>query len=261
MPRSGRSGNQELRRFDAAQREKSADTDDDVVDIQELPASACVDATFRAVLPREHSMELHNDPRFFASNVIEKRLTAFAGLSLIASLTTGAALEQCFRLSHDVNMKSGVSHRDVLEILGFFCMAAVLFMSLCSTIIFVYQTFFTNRLMTAGATGFELAADFYLHRDVVNWRHFGVRCLGYGLPLIMLSAGLLLYCDVARRDLPLTTTVAGREVQFHPFALAVLVLFTIGATVLFHLAAVHNRLFRDQYMKRKLPDTRQPLLA
>merc|ERR1712023_43565 len=129
--------------------------------------------------------------------------------------------------------------------------------SLCATLIFVYQTFFTNRLMTAGATGFELAADFYLHRDVVDWRHCGARCLGYGLPLIMLSAGLLLYVDIARRDLPLIKTVAGREIKFHPFALAVLVLFTTGATVLFHLAAVHNRLFRDQYKKRKLPETRQ----
>jgi hypothetical protein len=258
MPRSG---NQELRRYPATQRGKSADVEEDLAPDIDLPACACVDTAFRAILPREHSMDLHNDPRFFASNVIEKRLTAFAGLSLIASLTTGAALEQCFRLSHDVNIKSGLNHRSVLEILGFFCMAAVLFMSLCSTIIFVYQTFFTNRLMTAGATGFELAANFYRHPDVVNWRHFGVKCLGYGFPLMMQSAGLLLYVDIAERDLPLTETIAGMKIKFHPFALSVLVLFTMGAGVLFYLAAVHNRLFDDQYKKRKMPETRQPFLA
>merc|ERR1719343_1591252 len=143
-------------------------------------------------------MELHNDPRFFASNVIEKRLKAFNRLALVSALTASVALLRCTALSKRVDMTDSVTFLDGLQITGFFMMAAVLFMNISATIIFLYQTFFTNRLVTAGATGLELASAYYLHPDVVNWRHFGVKCLGYGLPLIMQSGGLLLYADVCR---------------------------------------------------------------
>ncbi|CAK0851749.1 unnamed protein product, partial [Prorocentrum cordatum] len=209
----------------------------------------------------DHSMELHNDPRFFASNVIEKRLTAFNGLALIASLSTGSALLQCFRLSRSVEMTDGVSFLDGLEIVGFFMMAAVLFMSLSATIIFLYQTFFTNRLVTAGATGLELASGTVAHLlpDIVTWRHFAVKCLGYGMPLIMQSAGILMYVDVCRRDFVLDVKVAGVKLQVHPLAVTILGLFSLGAFVLYYLTGAHNRVFQEQYIRRVRPEGRRLL--
>merc|ERR1712060_616517 len=133
-------------------------------------------------------------------------------------------------------------------------MAAVLQMSLAATLIFMYQTFFTNRLVTAGATGLELASAYYLHPDVVNWRHVAVKCLGYGLPLIMQSAGIVLYVDVCRRDSAFDVVVAGGKLQVHPLALVILTLFTLGAFVLYYLTGAHNRVFKEQYVRRVHPE-------
>jgi len=226
----------------------------------DLPAVGCMDSACRAVLPREHSMELHNDPRFFASNVIEKRLTALHGLAMIASLTTGSAAVQCFRMSRTMGMTDRLTLLDGLEMTGFLMMAAVLFMSLSATIIFLYQTFFTNRLSTAGPTGLELASAYYLHPDVVNWRHIAVRCLGYGLPMIMQSAGILLYVEVCKGDSTFDVVVAGVKLQVHPLALVILTLFTLGAFVLYYLTGAHNRVFKEQYLRRIHPERGQPLL-
>lgn len=215
--------------------------------MDEDPSPGLLDKTVMNLLPYSHSMDLHNDPRFFASNVIEKRLAAFSGLSVIASLTTGTALKQCFSVMKDVDQDSVLG---VIQMIGVFTMGVILFMSLASTLVFVYQAFFTHRLITAGPNGFELASNFYLHDDVVKWRHFAVRCLGIGLPMLLLSTGCSLYVKLCQ-TLPSTKI---RGVVTHPFAIAILVLFGLGAMVLFFIASKHDALFEYEYAKRVNPE-------
>lgn len=203
-----------------------------------------MDGISNAFLPRAHSMELHNDPRFFSSNVVEKRLAAFSGLSVIASLTTGTALNQCFAMKKDFNFGELAGW---IQIVGFFSMASIVFMSLTATIVFVYQAFFTHRLATAGPTGFELAKEFYLHPDVVKWRHAALRCLGYGLPLLLFSTGCMLYVKFAA-ELDIFFYIYG--VQVSPWGLVTLVIFTVGSVVLFYIAAKHESVFNFEYQKK-----------
>jgi len=216
--------------------------DDDVAEL-EAPRG-CMDGAVMSVLPYSYSMDLHNDPRFFASNVIEKRLAAFSGLSVIASLTTGTALAQCFAISK--RSANFGSFQGIVQLLGFLTMGTILFMSLASTLIFVYQSFFTHRLMTAGPTGFELASNFYLHPDMVKLRHVAVKCLGLGLPLLLFSTGCALYVKICE-DVP-PTVFAG--IEAHPVANVALVVFTLGSLVLFYVASKHDRVFHAEYRKR-----------
>jgi len=208
----------------------------------------CMDAAAIRLLPRAHSMELHNDPRFFSSNVVEKRLAAFSGLSVIASLTTGTAMSQCFALSKRIDFEK---LEGWIQVVGFLTMASILFMSLAATLVFVYQGFFTHRLATAGPTGFELAKAFYLHPDVVSWRHFGIKCLGYGLPTMLFSTGCMLYVKFAE-DRGIYFQIHG--VRVAPLGLATLVVFTIGSVVLFYIAAKHDAVFHREYDKRVHPE-------
>merc|ERR1712014_210272 len=47
------------------------------------------------------SMQVSNDPRFFSSNVMDKRLGAFKALTLVSSLMFGTSLGQVFKLKKD----------------------------------------------------------------------------------------------------------------------------------------------------------------
>lgn len=211
-------------------------------------SSGLLDKAVTSFLPYSHSMDLHNDPRFFASNVIEKRLAAFSGLSVIASLTTGTCLAQCFALSKRMDL---ATLKGIIHLFGFLTMGTILFMSLASTLVFVYQAFFTHRLMTAGPNGFELASNFYLHDEVVKWRHFAVRCLGIGLPLLLLSTGCTLYVKICDEMPP----VMFRGMELHPVATVALWLFLLGSVVLFYITSKHDALFHNEYRKRVYPDT------
>merc|ERR1711920_869802 len=57
---------------------------------------------------------------------------------------------------------------------------------------------YTYRLMTAGANGFELARTFYLEPVMVQKRHRAVKLLGWGLLLLMISSGGMLYTKFSK---------------------------------------------------------------
>jgi len=150
------------------------------------------------------SMQLVNDPRFMATNIIDKRLGAFDKMGVISGLLTGTALEACFRLTKDLNFGICVpaeAHtvvESIVQLVSFVIMSSILFMSLYSTLVSVYQAYYTYRLMTAGANGFELARTFYLDPVMVKKRHRAVKLLGWGLLLLMISSGGMLYTKFSK---------------------------------------------------------------
>merc|ERR1719482_1416699 len=139
------------------------------------------------------SMDVTNDPRFFAGSIMNKRLAAFQSLTLVSSLMFGTALSQCFKINKDMNF----SHWDPLvgniaiwEYCGFILSVIVASMCLLSLYVISHQLFYTTRLTTAGPTGFEQATMFYLTRVIVVWRHIAVAALFNGLWLFILMVGI-----------------------------------------------------------------------
>jgi hypothetical protein len=143
---------------------------------------------FNFSVERENSMDLVNDPRFFQANVIEKRLLAFSGLSVVASLLLGSSVNILFTLKKDVSLNTPLGYCQLLS----FCILSITAFSLATaTFVQIQQVFYTYRLLTAGNSGFEQASLFYLNSTIVTWRHFAMRWMLRGLIFYMLGSGAL----------------------------------------------------------------------
>lgn len=145
---------------------------------------------------RQTSMDIQNDPRFFAGNVMDKRLGAFKGLTLVSSIMFGTAVKQVFALKKDMDFSK---HNDlagniaIWQTVGFFLSLAVAIQCLLSLYIIAQQLFYTYRLMTAGPLGFDLAAVFYLTRTITMWRHAAIKLLFNGMLKFLVLVGIQLF--------------------------------------------------------------------
>jgi len=148
-------------------------------------------------LARDESMDVTNDPRFFAKSVMDKRLGAFKSLTIVSSLMFGTSLGQCFKLKKNMDFSEWdplVGNIAVWQTVGFFISVAVAVMCLLSLYVIAHQLFYANRLMTSGPTGFEQASVFYLTRVIVMWRHLAIKALFNGLWLFIFLVGIQLFC-------------------------------------------------------------------
>jgi len=149
-----------------------------------------------SLLAGSESMDVSNDPRFFASNVMDKRLAAFKSLTIVSSLMFGTSLGQCFKLKKNMDFQSYepyVGSIAIWQAAGFLISVVVAFMCLLSLYVIAHQLFYTYRLMTAGPTGFEQASVFYLTRVITVWRHIAIKCLFNGLWAFMALVGIQLF--------------------------------------------------------------------
>lgn len=147
-------------------------------------------------LVRSESMDVTNDPRFFAGNVMDKRLSAFKSLTLVSSIMFGTALGQCFSLKKDFDLSKWdpyVGNVAALQVLSFFLALTVAIQCLLSLYIIAQQLFYTYRLMTAGSLGFDIAAVFYLTRTITWWRHMAIKFLFNGLLKFLVFVGIQLF--------------------------------------------------------------------
>jgi len=140
-------------------------------------------------LTRAESMEISNDPRFFHSNVIDKRLKAFGGLSIVSGLMLGTSMGQCFSLPKTMDFSLEWPYMGWVQMVGFLLQMSCTFMCIVSLYTVAHQFFYTYRLMTSGPTGFESASMFYLNKTVVMWRHFAIKCLFNGLWMFIFASG------------------------------------------------------------------------
>jgi hypothetical protein len=150
----------------------------------------------RMGLARAESMDVANDPRFFAKNVMDKRLGAFKSLTIVSSLMFGTSLGQCFKLKKNMNFhdtEKYVGSIAVWQFGGFVLSVVCAVMCLLSLYVIAHQLFYTYRLMTAGPTGFEQASVFYLTRVITMWRHLAIKCLFNGLWMFIFLVGVQLF--------------------------------------------------------------------
>lgn len=160
-------------------------TDEHIEDFEQqiLPGQCGLEG----MLPRSESMELVNDPRFFLGSVVEKRLLAFQGLTVLGTLFVSSSIMQMFVLKKNMNLGELLGW---LQLVGFVCHMLVCFLLVTAVSVYVQQTFYIYRLLTAGPTGFEQASLFYLNESITGWRHFAMNGMLSGIPGFMLASGI-----------------------------------------------------------------------
>lgn len=143
-------------------------------------------------------MHITNDPRFFAGNVMDKRLAALKTLTLVSSIMFGTALGQCFALKKNMdfsNIEVGVFDIAVWQMIGFSLALLIAIQCLLSLYIIAQQIFYTYRLMTAGSLGFDVAAVFYLTRTITMWRHFAIKALFSGMLKFIVLVAIQMFVE------------------------------------------------------------------
>lgn len=197
-------------------------------------------------LVRAVSMDLVNDPRFFSSSVIDKRLKAFKALSVVSTLMVSTSVVQLFKLEKEMDLSN---IRGVLQLGGFACMSIIVFLCFMSTVTIIHQLFFMYRLLTSGPTGFETAASFYLNKNIVAWRHFAVKALGAALPLFLLSTGQMLFvmfCHGGTKERELEEKNLDKTLH-RTLAIIVLSAYLFFAVVVYYIRHVHLSVFQEYY--------------
>eukprot|EP00928_Gymnodinium_smaydae_P011872 TRINITY_DN14344_c1_g1_i1.p1 TRINITY_DN14344_c1_g1~~TRINITY_DN14344_c1_g1_i1.p1 ORF type:complete len:280 (+),score=40.11 TRINITY_DN14344_c1_g1_i1:66-842(+) len=143
----------------------------------------------RMQLVESESMRITNDPRFFQDNVIDKRLAAFAGLSTVSGLMVGTCMGEVFGMDKNFDLTSPDGY---IQMMGFFFLTFTLVVNVLATYVGVVQGYHTMRLMTSGSTGFEMAASYYLNKNIAFYRHFSIKAMLVGLPILLISTGIRL---------------------------------------------------------------------
>jgi hypothetical protein len=229
-------------------------------------------------LARAESMDVTNDPRFFAGNVMDKRLTAFKSLTLVSSIMFGTALSQCFALKKDMDFSKVeplVGNLAMWQIIAFFLALAVAIQCLLSLYIIAQQLFYVYRLMTAGSLGFDLAAIFYLTRTITMWRHLAIKLLFNGMLKFLVLVGIQLfvtfYMDASavksKHEAEMVVNMANLTVMGHTaeglhlpppthvlsmkvhvgLGYLCLLICTVVALVMYRIRAQHQAVFGENY--------------
>lgn len=219
-------------------------------------------------LVRADSMEIHNDPRFYEGNVIDKRLSAFHIAGVVSVIMTKTAMGQLFSMKKDITIKTFDPSEDNdgwAQILGFMTLSVVLWCNIISVYVTIAQIYHTYRLMTAGPTGFEMATSYYLNRNIVFWRHFGIKCMLGSLPLLIMSTGLRMLIKFDRGSVvkpqwlheaqptavPLTTPHIG---SISLIGLVVMIAYVLVSCGLYCVHTKHVEVFRERYSLSMIED-------
>lgn len=202
-------------------------------------------------LAASESMEIKNDPRFFQDNVLNYRLAAFSGVSVVSALMIGNCMGEMWSMDKNMQILTNQGKQfhlnGVLQLIAFCMLLLIFFANMLSTYVGVAQPYHTIRLMTAGPTGFETAASYYLNRNIVAWRHMSIRYMLLSLPLYISQMGIRLIVKFDRTteqapQLPSTTPMTA-HVQGIIFSVAMIIL----AAVLYDINLKHFAVFRDRY--------------
>jgi len=195
-------------------------------------------------------MDIQNDPRFFNDNVLNYRLAAFSGLSMISGLMVQNAVDQMFGMSKDMPIFTSSALRSLdgcLQLLAFLLLIYIMFANFLAVYVGVAQPYHVLRLMTAGPTGFDAAVSYYLNRNIVSWRHMAIKGMLQSIPLYIFQMGLRLVVKFDRdtsasRDLPIDT-------PFHSMVQGIVfcLLMQCIAALLLWLHYKHFQIFRERY--------------
>eukprot|EP00933_Yihiella_yeosuensis_P071561 TRINITY_DN79773_c0_g1_i1.p1 TRINITY_DN79773_c0_g1~~TRINITY_DN79773_c0_g1_i1.p1 ORF type:complete len:259 (+),score=23.08 TRINITY_DN79773_c0_g1_i1:190-966(+) len=202
----------------------------------------------RAQLIHSESMQLSNDPRFFQDNVLNKRLSAFSGLSVVSGLMVGTC-SSVISMRKDVDLTTLEGH---LQLLAFCLMSLALFLNILATYVGVAQIYHTYRLETAGPTGFEMAASYYLNPNIVAWRHLAVKCMLNSLPVFLISTGMRIAVNFDRMAMD-TSGPSRFTARFLGFSF--MCIYSLVGWLIYHVHQKHMAIFRDNYDTVKQRET------
>jgi len=208
-------------------------------------------------LEREGTAEITNDPRFFAENVIEKRLAAFEALAVITGIMAEESLKQTFELNKEFSWTGPLLVISIIQLLGFFMMVAVAFLALVSCAVLSLQLFFTIRLFTNGPTGFDKASRFYTDTRMWRWRERAIFGVKWSTVLFLLSTGFMLTVKFYVEGAPEVEEASRRqheqEYNGHKIlAVVVLAVFLFLSFLLAFLAREHTKVFNECYSSVEL---------
>lgn len=203
----------------------------------ELPGLSCF---------RVDSMDVTNDPRMFAKNVIMKRLAAFHLIAVCAILMGCSSSKLMFAML-DPKFEDRLQYVCVL-ILG--CCAVSNF--LC-VIIIVQQLFHVSRLVTAGPAGYEISKSYYLNPNVVTLRHCGVRLFFWAIPLYI---ACMAYSVFVKLGVALDEEIEPMSLYHALPAGIIMILMSIG---LYLVIRKHRMTFHERYTLAK--EHEKPLMG
>lgn len=202
-------------------------------------------------LVQQDSMEIKNDPRFFQDNVINYRLSAFGGIAVVSGLMVGNVMCQMWDMDKNMQIlrsRGEMYHwNGIIQLIAFMMLILIFFANILATYVGVAQPYHTLRLMTAGPTGFETAASYYLNRNIVAWRHGAIKYMLLSIPLYISQMGLRLIVKFDRsteqspaphKETPESSLIEG-------------IVFCVFMIILAYLLyTVHNKhfaIFKDRY--------------
>jgi len=202
-------------------------------------------------LVRSDSMDVINDPRFFQDNVINYRLAAFSGLSVVSGLLVQNCMDQLFEMDKNMQLFTQ-DHRifhpmGILQLTAFLMLIMILGMNMLATYVGVAQPYHTIRLMTAGPTGFDTAASYYLNRNIVTFRHAAIRSMLTSLPLYILQMGLRLVVKFDRDTSKDPSIPQKTPLDSYIQGIIFCLVMTCMSVALFMVHLKHFAIFRDRY--------------
>jgi hypothetical protein len=201
---------------------------------------------------RAESMEIKNDPRFFQDNVLNKRLKAFATIAVCGTLLVKSSMHQIFLMNKHMEIftRQGgdrLHFNGIVQLVAFCMLVMVFVINMVSVYVGVAQPYHTLRLMTAGPTGFEAAAGYYLNKNITAWRHMAIKYILLSMPLYMSQMGLRLVVKFDR-----DTEVAQPEPDDTPLnakveSVSFFVFFLFVSCLLYSVHWKHFAVFRSMY--------------
>jgi len=194
--------------------------------------------------------------------VLKYRLAAFHGIAVVGGLMLKNSMDTVFKMEKAMTINP-LKWDGFIQLLSFTLLTFVLFANVLSIYIGVAQPYHTIRLMTAGPTGYEIAASYYLNKNVVAYRHLAIKTMLVSLPVFLVSSGLRLMglfdneyqgdkedalhpsCNPKGKSDPCTPADVPWEARLQ--GILFFLLFTIVALTLYYIHRVHFSVFRDRY--------------
>eukprot|EP00448_Togula_jolla_P034598 CAMPEP_0170645784 /NCGR_PEP_ID=MMETSP0224-20130122/43283_1 /TAXON_ID=285029 /ORGANISM="Togula jolla, Strain CCCM 725" /LENGTH=227 /DNA_ID=CAMNT_0010977061 /DNA_START=70 /DNA_END=753 /DNA_ORIENTATION=+ len=188
-------------------------------------------------LLRSSSMEITNDPRIMAKNVLLTRLGAFHVIAITAVLVANKAIGSMLALE-------AKEIKDPLQYVALVVLAATFMSNLFAVIVIIIQLFHLTRLSTAGPTGFELARSYYLNANVVTMRHLAARTFFFFIPVFISAEAASIWVKLGDKWLR---------------KLPICIILFVSAIALLFINMKHRNIFQEKYAEAKTRE--QPMLA
>merc|ERR1711924_70015 len=175
------------------------------------------------------------------------------GLSVVSGLMVGTSSD-VISMKKDMDLST---FEGVLQLVSFSIMSVVLFANLIATYVGVAQIYHSYRLETAGPTGFEMAASYYLNPNIVTWRHLAVKAMLTSLPLFLVSTGVRINVNF-QRVVDDTERPSISTQRFLGFVF--MIAYTVMAILIAFVHSKHMAIFRENYSavkEREMPYLRR----